>query len=185
MNKVYALIGPPASGKTSVQRELAQYGIPEILSHTTRKPRADELPGVHYYFVDKDKFPQNELIERVEYSGNLYGLSKTEVLDKVNSNPVSTVAVEIQGFIQLKKLLSDRVESIFFMIDYETVIERMLNRGDDYEIINRRIEYAKTTREFDNWQTANYVVKNTGSLESAVLQVLAIVGKLTLPPKIV
>ena len=181
MNKVYTLIGPPASGKTSILKELAQFGIPEMVSHTTRKPRAGEVDGVDYYFVAKEEFPKNELIERVEYSGNLYGLSKAEVLDKVNKHPVSMVAVETQGLNQLKKLLANRMESIFIMADQDTVIARMLDRGDNHDLINRRIEYANRTGEFNNWQTANYVVKNIGSLEVAVRQILAITGKL-IPP---
>lgn len=178
MNKVYALIGPPASGKTSILKELKQFGIPEMVSHTTRKPKTGEIHGVHYYFVAKEDFQKNELIERVEYSGNLYGLSKAEVLDKVNKRPVSMVAVETHGLNQLRKLLADRLESIFIMADQDTVIARMLDRGDSPDLINRRIEYANKTGEFNNWQTANYIVKNTGSLEVAVRQVLAITGKL-------
>lgn len=184
MNKVYALIGPPAAGKSSVLYELAQYAVPEMISHTTRKPRPGEQHGVHYYFVSKEEFQKTELIERVEYSGNFYGLSKAEVLDKVNRFPVSLVAVEMQGLTQLKKLLANRLESIFLMVDYDTLISRMLDRGDDNALINRRIAYAKTTGEFDQWQTAGYVVKNTGSLEIAVRQILAIIGKVTLPDRI-
>ena len=183
MNKVFALIGPPASGKTSILNELARYGIPEMVSHTTRKPRAGEIHGVHYYFVSKEDFQKNELIERVEYSGNLYGLSKAEVLDKVNKYPVSTVAIDTQGWNQLKKLLANRLESIFIMADQDSVVGRMVERGDDNDLINRRIEYAKNTGEFNNWQAADYVVKNTGSLEVAVRQVLAIIGKVSLPPQ--
>lgn len=183
MNKLYALIGPPASGKTSILKELAQFGIPEMVSHTTRKPRPEEIHGIHYYFVTKESFQKTELIERVEYSGNLYGLSKTEVLEKVNKYPISTVAVDMQGLTQLRKLLGNRMESIFIMADYDTVIGRMLERGDDPALINRRIEYANSTGEFNNWQSATYVVKNTGPLAVAVRQILAIVGKVTLPPK--
>ncbi|MEL7635601.1 MULTISPECIES: guanylate kinase [Sporomusa] len=183
MNKLYALIGPPASGKTSILKELAQYGIPEMVSHTTRKPRIEEIDGIHYYFVTKEDFQKTELIERVEYSGNLYGLSKTEVLEKVNTYPLSTVDVDIQGLTQLKKLLGNRLESIFIMADLDTVIGRMLERGDDHALINRRIEHATSAGEFNNWQSATYVVKNTGSLTIAVHQILAIIGKVTLPPK--
>jgi len=183
VNKVYALIGPPASGKSSILHALAQYDIPEMTSHTTRKPRPGEEHGVHYYFVSKEDFQKQELIERVEYSGNFYGLSKTEVLDKVNRFPVSVVAIELQGLVQLKKLLADRLESIFIMADHDILIDRMLERGDDTAVINRRIEYANSTGEFNQWQTANYVVKNTGSFEVSVRQVLAIIGKVTLPEK--
>ncbi len=182
MNKVYALIGPPAAGKTTIQKELLKYGIPAMLSHTTRKPRDGEQHGTHYYFVNREEFQKTEIIERVEYSGSVYGLSKTEVLDKVNRHPISTVAVETQGFVQLKKLLANRVASIFIMVDYDTVISRLLDRGDNNGLINRRLEYANSTGEFNNWQTADYVVKNTGCLDSAVRQILAITGKLTPAP---
>lgn len=183
MNKVYALIGPPAAGKTSILNELARYGVPAMVSHTTRKPRADEIHGIHYYFVSKEDFQKNELIERVEYSCNLYGLSKAEVIDKINKHPISTVAVDTQGWQQLKKLLGNRAESIFLMVDQDALVDRMLMRGDANDLINHRLEYARSTGEFNNWQSANYVVKNTGELEVAVRQVLAIIGKVTLPPK--
>lgn len=183
MNKVYVLIGPPASGKTSIINELAHYGIPEMVSHTTRKPRAGEVHGINYYFVSKEEFQKIELIERAEYSGNLYGLSKTEVLEKVNKHPVTAVAVNTQGLAQLKKLLANRVESIFIMSDEEAIIDRMIERGDSSDLINRRIEYAKNTGEFCNWQSANHVVKNMGSLDTAIRQILGIMGKTTLPSR--
>lgn len=183
MNKVYALIGPPASGKTCILRALAQYNVPEIISHTTRKPRAGEENGIHYYFVNKEEFLKQDLIERVEYSGNFYGLSKNEVLTKVNQHPVSVVAIEMHGLSQLKKLLADRLESIFLLADQDILITRMLERGDDTALINQRLEYAKNAGEFNQWQTADYVVKNTVSFEAAVRQVLAIIGKVILPEK--
>jgi len=176
MNKVFAIIGPPASGKTTIAQELVKHGVPEMVSHTTRAPRPGEQQGVNYYFVSRDEFSQIDLIERVTYSGYFYGLSKTEVLEKSDKNPVSVVVVERTGLEKMKKLLGKRVESIFIMADELTVAERLIERGDVPEFIQRRMEYAKANREFDNWQVADHVVKNTGSLAVAVRQVLAIVG---------
>ncbi|MDR3560842.1 MAG: guanylate kinase [Negativicutes bacterium] len=179
MNKVYAIMGPPASGKTSIIKGLLQYGIPEMISHTTRTANANEQDGVDYYFVSKEKFMQTELIERVGYDNHFYGLSKAEVLSKANQHAISVVAVNKEGLEQLHKLLRDRVQSIFIMVGEEAIIERAIARQDNAESIRRRIEYARHAGEFDNWQIADYVVKNAGSLEVATSQVLAIMGLAT------
>jgi guanylate kinase len=180
MNKVYAFIGPPASGKTTIIKELLKHGIPGMISHTTRDSKPNEQNGVDYYFVTKDDFMQTELVERATYGNYFYGLSKNEVLSKAEQAKVSVVAVNKEGLEQMKKLLRERVKSIFIMVDEETIIERAIARGDDFESIRHRIEYAKETGEFDNWQIANYVVKNTGALEEAMKQVMAIMDMTTL-----
>lgn len=176
MNKVYAIIGPPASGKTSIVKELGKYGIPEMISHTTRSPQLNEQHGKDYYFVSNEEFGQIQLIERVNYSGFFYGLSKAEVLEKIKKYPITTVAVDAQGLEQIKKLLGERVESIFIMVDKNTIIERVIARGDNPDSVKRRIAYAEAKGEFDNWQIADHVVKNTVSLDAAVRQILAIMG---------
>lgn len=176
MNKVFVMIGPPASGKTSIANRLAGYGIPEMVSHTTRQPREGEIDGESYYFVSKEEFTKMELIERVTYSGQYYGLSKQEVMKKVKEQPFSIVVVEKTGLEQLKKLLGDRVESIYIMTDDTTIIERMLNRGADNETIQRRLGYAQQNGEFNHWQITDYVVKNNKDIDTAVRQVLAIMG---------
>jgi guanylate kinase len=174
MNLAYALIGPPASGKSAIARELRKYGIPEMISYTTREPRPGEKHSVDYYFVDRELFAHTELIEKASYSGHLYGLAKDEVLKKVEENPVTVVCTQMHGFEQLKKLLGKRIVSIFLLVDENTIIERVVLEGGDYAKVQERINYAKETGEFDNWQTADHVVKNTGSLDATVRQILAI-----------
>ena len=176
MNVAYALIGPPASGKSAIARQLKKYGVAEMVSHTTRRPRPGEQEAVDYYFVDKDTFARLELVEKVNYSGNFYGLGKNEVLKKIESHPVCVVSVERYGLKQLKKLLGERVVSVFILADEETIINRIIEQGGDPAATQERINYAKTAGEFDDWQIADHVVKNTRSLETAVRQVLAIMG---------
>lgn len=174
MNKVYAIIGPPASGKTTLVKALNNYRIPAIISHTTRLPKKEEINGVDYYFVDKEIFLKLPMIEKVNYSGHFYGLSKDEVLSKVKESSISVVEVDLRGLEQLKKLLGERLTAIFLFADKETILNRYVLQGDNDQEINRRIEYAEAAGEFVNWQTADYVVKNTGQLDVTVRQVLAI-----------
>lgn len=45
------------------------------VSHTTRKPRPNEVHGVHYHFVTPEEFKQVEFLEWAEVHGNFYGTS--------------------------------------------------------------------------------------------------------------
>lgn len=175
MHKVYAIIGPPASGKSSIVKSLYdQYEIPALVSHTTRAPKAGERQGIDYYFTDKTEFTQTAFLEKVNYSGAYYGLSKEEVTNKVSSYPVSVVDVSLAGFEQLKRILGERVESIYVLVDKDTILNRYILQGADLEDIKKRLDYAELSGEFNNWQMADHVVKNTGTMANAVRQILAI-----------
>jgi guanylate kinase len=175
MNKVFAIIGPPASGKSAIVRQLLNdHRIGALVSHTTRPPQDGERDGVDYYFVDKATFSRLQFVEKVNYSGHYYGLSKDEVLNKMNRNPISVIDIGMTGFGQLKKLLGERLESIYILVDKDTIITRCFSLGQDLAEIEKKIEYAEKQGEFDNWRLADHVVKNSGSLDVAVRQVLAI-----------
>lgn len=176
MNKVYAIIGPPASGKTSIVKALAEYGVPTLISHTSRAPKPGEEHGIDYYFVKKQDFSAMNLLEKASYADQLYGLTKEEVLNKIKHYPVSVVDIDMAGFGQLKKLLGERLNSIYTLVDKNEIINRYIVQGENNVSIKQRLEYAEKNGEFNNWQIADYVVKNTGQLEVTVRQVLAIMG---------
>jgi guanylate kinase len=176
MNKVYAIIGPPASGKTSIVKALAEFGVPTLISHTTRPPKTGEKNGADYYFVNKEAFGAMSFVEKSSYADYLYGLTKEEVLNKLKLYPVSVVDIDLAGFAQLKKLLGERLSSIYTLVDKNAIINRYVLQGEDNANIRQRLEYAEKNGEFNNWQIADYVVKNTAQLEITVRQVLAIMG---------
>lgn len=57
--------------------------IPVIRPDTTRAPRAGEVDGKAYHFVDKEAFlklrSEDGFIETAEFAGNYYGTSKQAV----------------------------------------------------------------------------------------------------------
>jgi guanylate kinase len=175
MNKLYAIIGPPASGKTTIVKQLFEhYGIPALVSHTTRLPKENEENGKDYYFVSKADFATIQHIEKANYSGDFYGLSKSEVLNKIKLHPVSVVDIDVNGYNQLKKLLSGHLESIYILVNKDEIISRYLAQGKSAEDIKMLLEYAEANGEFNNWQIADHVVKNTGSIEVTLRQIVAI-----------
>ena len=52
------LSSPSGAGKTTITKKISQKypNIKISISHTTRKPRPNEIDGVDYNFISKDKF---------------------------------------------------------------------------------------------------------------------------------
>ena len=55
---MFVLSSPSGAGKTTLTKKIAENNknFEISISHTTRKPRPNEVEGKDYYFVDKSKF---------------------------------------------------------------------------------------------------------------------------------
>ena len=179
-NKLFALVGPHASGKTAIVRELIKAGIHYIPLYTTRSPEAYANNPVGaatmYRFVDKNDFVKQDFLVKITYKGEYYGMMKNEILSALQSHPCSVVISDAQGIKQLSKLLKDSFESIYIMTDYVSLIERMLKLGHTNEEIKHHLEYAENNGEFESWKFATHVVKNVSTEEKAMNQILSIMG---------
>ena len=85
-NIMVILSSPSGAGKTTITKKIQQkYNSFKLsVSHTTRKPRSNEVDGVDYHFLSKSEFKNkinnNEFIEFEEvYGGVHYGTLKSEV----------------------------------------------------------------------------------------------------------
>src|SRR3954453_21786719 len=86
------LSSPSGAGKTTLTRKL-QERFPALrfsVSHTTRKPRNNEVNGKDYHFLERREF--DELVEKdafVEWAHvheNCYGTSHAEI-DRARAEP--------------------------------------------------------------------------------------------------
>ncbi|KAI8916718.1 P-loop containing nucleoside triphosphate hydrolase protein [Powellomyces hirtus] len=104
------LCGPSGVGKRSLANRLISehpnlYGA--AISHTTRRPRADENDGVDYHFVSRDVMEgmveTGQFIQVVVLFGELYGIS-VKALDKVTEeDKIAIMCLELDGVLTLKR----------------------------------------------------------------------------------
>ena len=154
------LVGKSGSGKTTIEDiMIKKYGMVRAISHTTREKRENDIDGVNYFFVSKEEMERlnkaGELAERIEYLDNVYALCK----EQCRTDRVVVVAPE--GLKQLLEKDDLDIFSVFIDVDREVREQRMFNRGDSTESVQKRIE--NDDRIFDGMESlTNIILKNNG-----------------------
>lgn len=146
--------GPSGAGKGTVVSELIATGDYALsISATTRKPRVNEVDGVHYHFHTVEEFEtmkaENDLLEWAKFCDNYYGTPKKYVEKQMQEGKNVILEIEVQGALQVKKIYPQSV--LVFMIppNLEELGNRLINRGtEDKETINKRILRALEEMEF-------------------------------------
>lgn len=167
------LSSPSGAGKTTLTRKL-QERFPALrfsVSHTTRKPRTNEVDGKDYHFVDRKDF--DSLVERdafVEWAHvheNCYGTSHAEI-DRARAEPGCAgmiFDVDYQGARQIRAKQPDAV-AVFILPPSMIELERRLRgrASDTDEVVRRRFAAAKI--EIEHYGFFDYLVVND-DVESA------------------
>lgn len=164
--KIIVLYGPSGAGKTRLGEILQEIGIIKLVSDTSRAIREydGEIDGVSYNFKTIDEFLNNieedNMVEYAEYCGNLYGLSKKEVYDKLQHNNIVFAVTETNGVINLKKTFGNQVVPVFVYIDKDTLKERLIKRGDSESLIKERLEKFELEDELSNIIYSDFCIIN-------------------------
>jgi guanylate kinase len=92
MADLFIIAAPSGCGKTSLVDALLKKScnICGSVSHTTRKPRPEEVDGTNYHFISVNEFQEmikdNKFVEFAEVFENLYGSSRQLIEDNLNNN---------------------------------------------------------------------------------------------------
>ena len=156
------LVGPSASGKTQIVKILREkYGLNKMVTYTSRTMRPGEKEGIDYFFLTKEEFEKriNEgfFIEYVVYNGNYYGTA----LSQVSSDKV--VILEPTGLKHYINKISDEVKVAFLRCSTEIVRIRMKERGDDPEVIKKRLLLDGEVFNKDVMKLADWVIDTSAS----------------------
>ncbi len=185
-NKIYALMGPQAAGKTTMAAQLISMGIHFIPVYTTkvfvnRKRSRHSLPMEELYkTISHDEFAQQEFVVQFTHKGESYGYRKDDILNALKEHKISLLILEIPGLKPLSKLIKKKLVTIFLMVDYVTLVDRLLHMGYNNEEIKYTLQYAENNKEFDGWKVSTHVIKNTCDPQLALFQLLALM-ELTAP----
>lgn len=184
--KLFIIVGPSGSGKSSVLMELKKrhmdYFYP--LSATTRPMRKGEKEGDIYHFYTKERFEKgiknDEFLEyAVVHQDHYYGLIKQPILDHLAQGDIIVREVDIQGFDSIReKIPAENLVTIFITTSSKKeLIDRIINRAAiSQDELNKRLDSMH--RELAKARECDYMVENKqGELESTVQKVEAIIEK--------
>ena len=173
------LSAPTGAGKTTLVKALLERepGMRFSVSYTTRAPRAGEVGGRDYYFVDPERFQRmvdaGEFLEHAQVFGNSYGTSKAQVEALLAAGHDVLLEIDVQGARQVRANAA-ACTMVFILPPSVAELERRLRgRGTESEdVIRRRL--AGSQAEMANWSEFDYVIFNeeVGRSVAALLDIL-------------
>ena len=160
------LSSPSGAGKTTLTKLLSKNNDYLIsVSHTTRKPRINEVNAKDYYFVNEDEFKslikKDEFLEHAEVFNHFYGTSKTFVINSLEKGSNVIFDIDWQGAKQIKeKKLKYKLITFFILPPSKKVLfERLSNRDmKDKLIVEERMR--QFSKDILHWVDYDYVVVN-------------------------
>ena len=163
---MFVLSSPSGAGKTTLAKKIAEHNTNFIISvsHTTRKPRPDEINGKDYHFVNEKEFnvllKKNNFFEYANIFDNCYGTSKKPVLELLSQGKDVLFDIDWQGTKQLKKIKNLLLVTFFILPPNLKILkQRLLNRHKGQkELVEKRMN--KFNEEASHWNEYNYVVVN-------------------------
>lgn len=171
--------GPSGAGKDTICQKLIKENsnIWMSVSMTTRKPRPLEKDGVDYFFVSSEEF-ENKIsngtfLEYASYNDNYYGTPKDKVEEKLNEGKDVILVIDINGAINIKKIIPSALFIFIMPPDMETLKNRLIGRKTESKdkVVQR---FITAYNEVNNYKKYNYVVVND-KVEDAVNKVKSII----------
>ena len=173
--------GPSGVGKDSVLDMMKARGLPFhfVITATTRKPRADEVDGVDYFFLSQDEFARmiddGELLEYAVVYKDYKGIPKSQVRKALASGKNVIMRVDVQGAETVRDLVKDALLIFLTPQDEEELINRLKKRNTETKE-SLKLRIATTRQEYKKIDLFDYIVINKDDhLDEAVDAIEAII----------
>ena len=164
-NIMLILSSPSGVGKTTLTKKIQQkYNSFKIsVSHTTRKPRSNEVDGIDYNFVSQRKFEElikkGEFYEYAKIFENYYGTLKNQVDNLIKKNDL-IFDIDWQGTKQLSKFNNLEFIKIYLIAESKEELKKRLIKRNQ----NTKKEIEKRFNSFDHdikhWNDYDYIIIN-------------------------
>ncbi len=184
--QLFIISAPSGTGKTTTVKQLLSFDNIEVsVSHTTRPPRAQEMDGKEYHFVDVDTFEdmieKNLFFEYAKVFGSYYGTAKKKVEQMLFDKLDVILEIDYQGALQVMDKFPEAISIYMLPPSPEAQKERLNKRNQDadYVIANRLQQAAK---EVSYYKYFDYLIVND-RFEKAVDEIKSIVTSYRLQRK--
>ena len=160
------LSSPSGAGKTTLVKLLAETKNYQVsISHTTRRPRQNEISGKDYFFTNekdfKEQVKKGEFLEHAKVFNNFYGTILKPIKNNLDKGQNVIFDIDWQGAEQIKnKRLKYKLITFFVLPPSKEVLFNRLSNRDmkDKVIVEERM------KQFNNdvlhWRNYDYVVIN-------------------------
>lgn len=176
---LFIVSAPSGAGKTSLVKALVERdpGLVLSVSCTTRPAREGEQDGVHYHFLDRERFEreigEGAFLEHAEVFGNLYGTRAADVRQCLDAGQDVLLEIDWQGARQVRERFPEAIGLFVLPPSIEELERRLRGRGTDSDaVIARRMAQARD--ELAHFAEYSYLVVND-CFETALAALAAIV----------
>ncbi len=170
--------GPSGTGKGTVCGELLTQAqdLAYSISATTRQPRAGEVDGRNYYFMEKAEFEQKiaegGFLEYANVYGNYYGTPLAKIEERLAAGEDILLEIDTQGALNVMQKCPDGLFIFLVPPSLAELERRIRGRGSETaESLERRMGSAK--KEIEDGRKYGYVVVND-TVKKAVSRIMAI-----------
>ena len=157
---IYAVVGASGCGKTTATKILEDYGIPSLVSYTTRRIRNDEVNGREHWFVtDADIPPKDRMLAYTYFGGKHYWTT----IDQIDSKSGCTYIIDEIALVEMIEKFGDKINIVKVLIKKDRgEIEKLV----DTERIRRDEQRLKLDDSF-----YDIIIDNNGSIDDLRQQI--------------
>lgn len=162
---VFVVSAPSGTGKSTLSQRLIER-VPDLvfsISVTTRPPRAGEVEGQDYFFVDDAKFDAmvraGDFVEWVQVYERRYGTSRPWLEEVLASGKDVLLDIETTGALNIRRAIPDAVMIFILPPSVEALEARLRGRGkDSEEQVRLRLQHAR--HEMELFHAYDYLIVN-------------------------
>jgi guanylate kinase len=148
--RLVILSGPSGVGKDTVLEawRRANPRVQRVVAYTTRQIRDNEVDGVDYHFVSKERFQRHvaagDFLEHKEVHGNCYATPLADMERMLEEGKVAVLKIDVQGALTARDLRPDALSIFLLPPDFQELERRIVGRAtDDPDAIQRRLANAR------------------------------------------
>ena len=177
--QIHVISGPSGVGKSTIIEQLKER-LPDLvysISHTSRTPRFNETDGVHYNFVDKNRFKkmidEGAFVEWAQVYNDLYGTSFTALHDQLNKGNDVLLDIDIQGAKSIKKHFPESC-LIFILPPSFDILEKRLRHRSTEDDATIKVRIKDVHEELKAFERYDYLIIND-DLKKAIEETISVI----------